>query len=76
MEIVIRDVQGFRVMEGLSCVFSMVKQQGKARNLALPSLKNPVFSSALQAFSLQTDGNMGSSILSLLLVGEDAWLPG
>ena len=28
--------RGFRVEEGLSCVFSAVKQQGKARNLALP----------------------------------------
>ena len=28
-------VQGFRVKEGLSCVFSAVKQHRKARNLAL-----------------------------------------
>ena len=36
------NIQGFRVKEGLSCVFAAVKQPGKARNLALPSLENPV----------------------------------
>ena len=30
------DIQGFRVKEGLSGVFSAPQQRGKARNLALP----------------------------------------
>ena len=40
-------LQGFPVKEGLSCVFSMVKQHRKAQNLALPWLENPVLSCRL-----------------------------
>ena len=43
-------VQGFRVKEGLSCMFSAVKQHREARNLALPWLENPVQSGAISKF--------------------------
>ena len=36
-------IQGFLVKEGLSCVFTTVEKLGKARNIALPRLENPVF---------------------------------
>ena len=39
---IIHSVQGFRVKEGLSCVFFRPQWRSKARNLALPSLENPV----------------------------------
>ena len=29
-------LQGFRVKEGLNCLFSVLKQTGKAHNLAIP----------------------------------------
>ena len=36
MMMVTLELQGFRVKEWLSCVFSAPQQRGKARNLALP----------------------------------------
>ena len=39
----VEELQGFRVKEGLGCVLFRAVVARKTRNLALPSLENPVF---------------------------------
>ena len=46
------EVQVFRVKEGLGCVLFRVVAARKTRNLALPSLENPVYGYTMCAAEL------------------------
>ena len=50
-------IPGFRVKEALGCVFCMKQKLGKARNLALPRLENPIQSYKYKATAAAAAGD-------------------